>query len=103
MIDQPIEDQQITDEQMRSIRAPTMVIIGDADGVRPEHAVEMFKLRGGGDEDAAATGEMSTAPQTRLVILPATSHISILKAEKILEPMITAFLNDTPPPNPSLW
>src|SRR5262245_50724760 len=33
------EDQQITDAEMRSIRAPTMVIAGDADGVRPAHAV----------------------------------------------------------------
>jgi len=25
-----------------------MIIIGDSDGTRPEHAVEMFRLRGGG-------------------------------------------------------
>src|SRR5262245_23865966 len=42
-----IEDQHITDAQMRSIRAKTMVIVGDADGVTPEHALAMFKLRGG--------------------------------------------------------
>jgi len=52
-----------------------MVIVGDADGVRPEHAVEMFNLRGGGDEVAAATGEIDGIPAARLVILPAASHI----------------------------
>jgi pimeloyl-ACP methyl ester carboxylesterase len=31
-------------DDIRSIRAPTLVIIGDADSVRPEHAVEMFRL-----------------------------------------------------------
>jgi pimeloyl-ACP methyl ester carboxylesterase len=97
------EDQNISDAQMRSIRARTMVIVGDADGVRPEHAVAMFRLRGGGDEEAAATGEISDVPQARLVILPATSHISISSAVPVLEPMITAFLDDIPPANPSLW
>lgn len=29
---------------------------GNADGAKPEHAVKMFKLRGGGDEDVASTG-----------------------------------------------
>ena len=54
-----------------------MVIVGDADGVKPEHAVAMFKLRGGGDEEAAATGMLTKVPAARLVILPATSHIWI--------------------------
>ena len=98
-----LEDQQISDAQMRSIRARTMVIVGDADGVRPEHAVAMFMLRGGGDEVAAATGAISEIPSARLVILPATSHVSISAAAQVLEPMITAFLDDVPPANPSLW
>lgn len=97
------EDQDISDTQMRSIRAPTMVVVGDADGVRPEHAVAMFRLRGGGDEEAAATGVLSRVPPARLVILPATSHIAIPAEVQVLEPMVTAFLDDTPPATPSLW
>jgi pimeloyl-ACP methyl ester carboxylesterase len=97
------EDQNLSDEQMRSIRARTMVVVGDADGVRPEHAVAMFKLWGGGDEQAAATGTISQAPRARLVMLPATSHVSIAAAVPALEPMITAFLDDVPPADPSLW
>jgi pimeloyl-ACP methyl ester carboxylesterase len=31
-------------EDIRSIAAPTLLMIGDADSVRPEHAVEMFRL-----------------------------------------------------------
>jgi pimeloyl-ACP methyl ester carboxylesterase len=34
----------ITDEQMRSIKAPAFIIIGDKDVVLPEHAVEMHHL-----------------------------------------------------------
>jgi pimeloyl-ACP methyl ester carboxylesterase len=97
------EDQHITDEQLRSIRAATMVIIGDADGVRPEHAVEMFKLRGGCDEEAAATGMITEVPRARLVILPATSHVSISSFVELLEPMVTEFLDDARPANPSFW
>jgi pimeloyl-ACP methyl ester carboxylesterase len=98
-----IEDHNISDAQMRSIQAKTMVVVGDADGVKPEHAVAMFKLRGGGDEEAAATGAISTVPRARLVILPGTSHISISAVVPVLEPMITAFLDDVPPANASLW
>jgi pimeloyl-ACP methyl ester carboxylesterase len=97
------DDQEISDEQMRSIAAPTMVVIGDADGVRPEHAVEMFRLRGGGDEQAAATGMLAGVPAARLVVLPAMSHIGLFGETAVLVPMITAFLDDAPPPAPGLF
>ncbi|WP_026819673.1 alpha/beta fold hydrolase [Arthrobacter castelli] len=97
-----IEDQNISDAQIRSIRAKTMVVVGDADDVKPEHAVSMFKLLGGGDVEAAMAG-VSNVPQARLVILPAASHISIPAAVPVLEPMIAAFLDDVPPTEPSLW
>jgi len=98
-----VNDQNITDDQMRAISAKTMVIVGDADGVKPEHAVAMFKLRGGGDEEPAATGMLTKVPTARLVILPATSHIGISGEAKVLESMVTPFLEDAPPANPSLW
>lgn len=96
-------DQEISDEQMRSIAAPTMVVVGDADGVKPEHAVSMFKLRGGGDEEAAATGMLQTSPAARLVILPAMSHIGISGQAEVLVPMVNAFLDDEPPATPDLF
>ncbi len=45
-----------TDDDIRSIRARTLVVIGDRDVVRPEHAVEMSEL----------------LPNGRLAILPGT-------------------------------
>ena len=97
------EDQHISDEQMRSITAKTMVIIGDADGVKPEHAVAMFLLRGGGDEEAAASGTLQQAPDARLVILPATSHVGISGESAVLVPMVNAFLDDVTPTTPELF
>lgn len=97
------DDQNISDAQMRSISAKTMVIVGDADAVRPEHALTMFKLRGGGDEEAAVSGMLQTVPAARLVILPATSHIGISGESAVLAPMVNAFLDDVPPATPDLF
>jgi len=98
-----IEDQNISDAQVRSFPAKTMVIIGDADGVTLEHAVAMFKLRGGGDESAAASGMLQKTPAARLVILPATSHIGISGESAVIAPMVSAFLDDVPPTTPDLF
>ncbi|CAA0119910.1 2-hydroxymuconate semialdehyde hydrolase [Mycolicibacterium vanbaalenii] len=98
-----INDQNISDDQMRSISAQTMVIVGDADGVKPEHALEMFKLRGGGDAQAAATGTLQKAPAARLVVLPAMSHIAISGESERLAPLIGAFLDDVTPQTPQLF
>jgi pimeloyl-ACP methyl ester carboxylesterase len=98
-----IDDQNINDAQMRSISAKTMVIVGDADGVTLEHALAMFKLRGGGDEDAAASGVLQGAPAARLVVLPAMSHIGISGQSELLVPMVSAFLDDVPPTTPELF
>ena len=97
------EDQNITDAQMRSISAKTMVIVGDADGVKPEHALAMFALRGGGNVDAAASGMLQNAPAARLVILPAMSHIGISGESAVLVPMVSAFLDDVTPTTPDLF
>ncbi len=98
-----IDDQNISDAQMRSISAATMIIIGDADSVRPEHALAMFRLRGGGDEEAAASGMLQRVPAARLVILPATSHIGLSDQTAVLVPMVSAFLDDEQPATPDLF
>ncbi|MFV2172221.1 alpha/beta fold hydrolase [Actinomadura sp. LOL_016] len=98
-----IDDQNISDAQMRSISAKTMVIAGDADAVKPEHALAMFKLRGGGDEEAAASGELRQSPAARLVILAATSHLGIFGESAVLVPMVSAFLDDATPTTPDLF
>lgn len=98
-----IDDHEIGDAQLRSIPARTMVVVGDADGVRPEHALAMFRLRGGGDEEAAASGTLREVPAARLVVLPATSHVGIVGESAVLAPMVSAFLDDVPPATPELF
>src|SRR5574341_219435 len=67
-------------EDIQSIDAPTMIMIGDADIVRPEHAVEMFRL----------------LPHAQLAVLPGTDHMTLVKRADWQVSMIEAFL-DAPP------
>ncbi len=57
------------EEEIRAIPAPTQVVVGDSDVVRLEHAVELFRLRGGG-----VMGDLAGLPEAQLAVLPATSH-----------------------------
>lgn len=63
-------------EDIRAIRAPAMVMIGDSDIVRPEHAVEMFRL----------------LPHGRLAVLPGTDHMTFVQRADWQVSMIEAFL-----------
>ncbi|MDG4666695.1 alpha/beta hydrolase [Mycobacterium sp. 236(2023)] len=97
------EDQEIPEAQVRGIRAKTMVIVGDADSVNLDHAVTLFRLRGGIDDEAATTGLLQKTPAARLVVLPAMSHIGLAGEAAILVPMVTAFLDDVAPTTPDLF
>lgn len=90
-----------SDEQVRAIPGKTMVIIGDADGVTLDHAIQLFKLRGGGDIAAATQGFMTEAPKARLAILPATSHVGIMSEVPAIVAMVAPFLDDAKPPMPT--
>ena len=76
-----------TVEAVRAIAAPTLLIIGDADIVRPEHTVEMFRLLGGG-----AVGDLAAMPASQLAVLPGTSHVGVLDRVEWLRSMILEFL-----------
>jgi pimeloyl-ACP methyl ester carboxylesterase len=82
-------------EDVAGITAPTLVVIGDSDVVRPEHAVDLFRLLGGG-VPADLTGSL---PNARLAILPGTTHASIVldHADQLLaviEPFLAAPMPD---------
>ncbi len=79
-------------EQLRAITAPALLVIGDADIVRPEHTVEMFRLLGGG-----VPGDLHGLPRSQLAVLPGTTHIALVDRKDWLVSMIVAFL-DAPMP-----
>jgi pimeloyl-ACP methyl ester carboxylesterase len=77
-------------EEVRAISAPTMIVIGDSDGTTPEHAVELFRLRGGG-----VFGDLAGLPDARLAVLPGTTHVGLIGRADWLAPMIGEFLEAT--------
>lgn len=85
--------QDIPAETIQVIQSPTLLIIGDSDLVRPEHAVEMFRLLGGGVFGDTPAG----LPNSQLAILPGTSHVTVVDQANLLLSMIPAFL-DLPMP-----
>lgn len=70
------------------IKAPTLVIIGDSDIIRPEHAVEIFRLLGGG-----VPGDITGLPNSQLAVLPGTTHITLIGRVDWLFSMISEFLD----------
>jgi pimeloyl-ACP methyl ester carboxylesterase len=86
------------EEDLRAITAPTLLIVGDSDIVRLEHAVALFGLRGGG-----VMGDLAGLPPSQLAVLPGTAHFippgsGVLDRAAWLLQMIPPFL-DAPAPD----
>jgi pimeloyl-ACP methyl ester carboxylesterase len=82
-------------KDVKNIEAPIFMAIGDADGVRYEHALELFRAKGGGK-----MGEFHGLPKSRLAIIPGTTHIGMMQRVDWLVPMITDFLDSDLDPTP---
>jgi pimeloyl-ACP methyl ester carboxylesterase len=82
------------DKDIQAVTAPTLLIIGDSDIVRPEHTVQMFRLLGGG-----VVGDLAGLPTSQLAILPGTTHVGLLDRVDWLQSMILEFLG-SPEPRP---
>ncbi|NEE00835.1 alpha/beta fold hydrolase [Phytoactinopolyspora halotolerans] len=63
------------DDQLARLTMPVLIILGDTDFVRLEHAVEMKQL----------------LPNAQLAILPGTKHLQVIRPDLVL-PMVSAFL-----------
>jgi pimeloyl-ACP methyl ester carboxylesterase len=86
-MDRGIKD--VPAETIQAIKAPTLLIIGDSDLVRPEHAVEMFRLLGGGVFGDTPAG----LPDSQLAVLPGTSHVTVVNRADLLLAIIPPFLD----------
>src|SRR5688572_3087534 len=75
-------------KEVKNIKAPIFMAIGDVDGVRYEHALELFRAIGGGK-----MGDIHGMPKSRLAILPGTTHIGMMQRTDWLIPMISDFLD----------
>lgn len=64
------------DDALSGISAPTLLVIGDGDFVRIEHAAAMLAL----------------IPDAQLAVLPGTSHMTVTRRLDLLLPVLEAFL-----------
>jgi pimeloyl-ACP methyl ester carboxylesterase len=78
--------------EITGIAAPTLLVFGDADVLRPEHMAELFRLLGGG-----VPGDLTGLPKARLAVLPGTTHITVMQRGGWLLPMIVEFLDEPMP------
>ncbi len=78
-----------TDEQIKSITAPVLIMAGDSDLPTIEHLARFFRLVGGGVFGDTPAG----LPRSQLAILPGTSHVSSAYRPDLVLPIIPAFLD----------
>ena len=78
-------------KEVSGLSTPTMLVIGDADGMPPSHAVEFFALLGGGQRDAGF--DRSGMTPHRLAILPGVTHYDI-NVVPALSAAVVPFLED---------
>jgi pimeloyl-ACP methyl ester carboxylesterase len=81
-------------DEIARLPMPTMIVVGDADGLPPAQAAEFFALLGGGQHDGSWDRSGMTIHQ--LAILPGTTHYDIFSSPA-LAATVTPFL-DAPMP-----
>jgi len=79
-------------DKFKATKAPMFFIHGDADGVRLDHIAEMYRLKGGD-----LHGDMRPHPESRLAILPDTTHVTLMSRMTTIVPMVNDFLDAKPP------
>lgn len=67
-----------SEADLRAITAPTLLIIGDNDFVRLDHAAAMRDL----------------IPAAQLAVIPGSTHMGLLRRTDILLPMVESFLSE---------
>lgn len=77
-------------DDVKKIQAPTLLVYGDGDMMRPEHIMQFYQLLGGGLKDAGWAREHMS--KNRLAILPDVTHYEMAVAPQLI-PTIKPFLD----------
>lgn len=86
------QDFDLGEDRIKGIKSPVLLIMGDNDGVDLAHKATMYKLLGG-----AVFADMTGLPKSRLAIVPATSHVTLMMETQKLAALIQPFINNVPP------
>jgi pimeloyl-ACP methyl ester carboxylesterase len=66
-----------SDDELRELTVPTLVLIGDNDFIRVEHAARMQEV----------------LPHARLAVVPGATHVSVLHETDLVMPILRRFLD----------
>lgn len=75
-------------QEVKNIEAPLFIAIGDSDGIRYEHVIDLFRAIGGGK-----MGDIHGLPRSRLAILPGTTHLGMIQQLEWLLPKVIDFMD----------
>jgi pimeloyl-ACP methyl ester carboxylesterase len=67
-----------SDDELRDLKGATLVLIGDRDFVRVEHAAHMQHV----------------LPDVRLAVVPGATHVGLLHETDLVMPILHRFLSD---------
>lgn len=82
-------------EDVRKMNMPILMVLGDSDGIRYEHANELMRMKGG-----AKMGDFGEMSNSRMAVLPGTTHIGMMMRTSWWIPMTEDFLDGKKEPNP---
>lgn len=77
-----LEEPTLAAEDLAGVRSRTLIMVGDDDEVRLEHAIAMYR----GIDDA------------ELMVVPGTSHGLLVEKPDLCNTVILEFLTEDPPP-----
>ncbi|HEY0677280.1 MAG TPA: alpha/beta hydrolase [Chitinophagaceae bacterium] len=72
---------------IKAIRSPVLLIMGDNDGVDLSHVTAMYRLLGGG-----VFGDIAGLPRSQLSIVQGNTHVSLMMDPSIVNSRVEAFL-----------
>lgn len=82
------QDFDLGDDHIKHLASPTLLIMGDNDGVDLQYTALTYQLMGGG-----TFGDMAGLPPSQLAIVPGTTHVTLMMQTATLAGLITPFLD----------
>jgi pimeloyl-ACP methyl ester carboxylesterase len=87
MLDFNNQPYDLGDENIKKIKSPVLIVMGDNDGYDLVKTIETYRLLGGN-----VSGDIAGLPQSQLAILPGKTHVSVVMDNAALLSIINPFL-----------
>lgn len=75
------------DDNIKNIKAPVLLIMGDNDGTDKKVLAETYSLLGGN-----VVGDFAGIPKSQLAILPGKTHVTLMSDTKAIAALVGSFL-----------